>query len=59
MLNKYLMYIVDERQYFDEDIVQLQDGEAFVDAGSLDLGTTRIFMEKMKLPIIVIVKRHL
>lgn len=53
------MYIVDERQYFDEDIVQLQDGEAFVDAGSLDLGTTRIFMEKMKLPIIVIVKRHL
>ncbi len=42
------MYIVDERQYFDEDIVQLQDGEAFVDAGSLDLGTTRIFMEKMK-----------
>ena len=47
---KYVDYAIvsSEEQYFDQDIVRLEDGEVFVDGGCLDLRTSKIFSNKMK-----------
>jgi len=37
-----------ELQYFDEEIICFTDNEVFVDAGSLDLATSRIFLKKCR-----------
>lgn len=56
LFNKARVYVVHEKQYFDEDIVHLQDREVFVDAGCLDLGTTKILMKKMSQKNLVVEK---
>ncbi len=43
-----LFYCLDEKQYFDEDIIILQQEEVFVDGGVFNLGTSRIFFDKCK-----------
>lgn len=47
---KYIDYIcvVSKEQYFDDDIIQFEDGEIFIDGGCLNLDTSKIFASKMK-----------
>ena len=40
--------LIEENQYFDENIIAFDDDEVFVDGGCLDFGTSNRFLDKMK-----------
>lgn len=42
------LYLLNEKQYFDEDIISLEDNEVFIDGGCLDFETSFQFLKRMK-----------
>ncbi len=48
LFSKYSSTALEDVQYFDEDIIKLNDGEVFIDAGALDLLTSVKFAEYCK-----------